>query len=299
MKKLFAHTGVFLLKIIGYVPFWLIYFWADILFVILYHIIGYRKKTVFQNLKNSFPEKSDREIRQIARSHYRHFADLILEILKAFQMSEKSLLKRFRYKNPEVMNELYDQGKSVTLLSGHYGNWEWGIAMPKILKHQINVIYRPIQNEIFDQYMKQTRSRFGMTMMPQLISLKKMLDFEKKGQLSATYYLTDQTALKDTEYWMTFLNQEAAVFPGAEKVASRFKQAVVFMDIQKVKRGYYEVEFTKLFDDASQTVKYEVTHAHINFLENIIRQRPELWLWSHKRWKHTRPAQIPLKYPQN
>jgi KDO2-lipid IV(A) lauroyltransferase len=220
---------------------------------------------------------------------------MIVETLKAVQVSERTLTKRFRYKNPEVLNELYDQGKSVALLSGHYGNWEWGIAMPKVLKHQVNVIYRPIQDEIFDRYMKKVRSRYGMFLMPARISLRTMLELEKIGRLSATYYLTDQTALKDTDYWMMFLNQETAVFPGAEKVASRFKQAVVFMDIQKVRRGYYEIEFTKLFDDASQTVDYEVTKAHTKFLEEIIRKRPELWLWSHKRWKHTRPEGIPLK----
>ena len=295
MKKLIAHLGVFLLKILGYVPFWLIYLWADLLFLILFYLIGYRKKTVIQNLKNSFPDKPDEEIRKITKGFYRHFADMVVETLKAVQVSDKTLTNRFRYKNPEVLNELYDQGKSVALLSGHYGNWEWGIAMPRVLKHQVNVIYRPIQDEIFDRYMKKVRSRYGMFLMPARISLRTMLELEKTGQLSATYYLTDQTALKDTDYWMMFLNQETAVFPGAEKVASRFKQAVVFMDIQKVRRGHYEIEFTKLFDDASQTAQYEVTKAHTKFLEEIIRKRPELWLWSHKRWKHVRPGEIALK----
>jgi KDO2-lipid IV(A) lauroyltransferase len=193
------------------------------------------------------------------------------------------------------LNELYNQNKSVALLSGHYGNWEWTIALPKIINHQVNVIYRPIQDETFDNYIKTVRSRFGMLMMMARISGRTMLELEKSGKLSATYYLTDQTALKDTDYWMMFLNQETAVFPGAEIMATKFKQAVVFMDIQKVRRGYYEVEFTKLFDDASTTKKFEVTKAHTKFLEDIIRKRPELWLWSHKRWKHKRPDNILLK----
>ncbi len=295
MKKLLAKTGVFLLKILGYTPFWLIYLWADLLFLISYHLIGYRKKTVIQNLKNSFPEKSEAEIKQITIAFYHHFADLVVETLKAFQATEETLKKRLHYKNPQVLNDLYDQGKSVALLSGHYGNWEWTIALPKIIKHQVNVIYRTIQDETFDQYMKKVRSRFGMFLMPARISGRTMLELEKSGKLSATYYLTDQTALKDTDYWMTFLNQETPVFPGAEKTSSKFNQAVVFMDIQKVRRGYYEVEFTKLFDDASTTQMYEVTKAHTRFLEKIIRKRPELWLWSHKRWKHTRPENIAMK----
>ncbi|MBV5314000.1 MAG: lysophospholipid acyltransferase family protein [Prolixibacteraceae bacterium] len=295
MKKVLAQIGVSILKLLGHTPFWLLYICADIIYLISFYLVGYRKKTVIQNLKNSFPEKTDQEIKEIRRKFYLHFADLVVETIKAFQMSEDTFRKRFHFKNPEVLNDLYDQGKSVALLSGHYGNWEWTIALPKIIKHEVNTIYRPIQDETFDHYMKSLRSRFGMFMMPARISGRTMLELEKAGQLSATYYLTDQTALKDTDYWMMFLNQETAVFPGAEKVASKFKHAIVFMDIQKVRRGYYEVEFTKLIDDASTTKKYEVTKAHTKFLEDIIRKRPELWLWSHKRWKHTRPENIPLK----
>jgi KDO2-lipid IV(A) lauroyltransferase len=295
MKKALATIGVSILKLLGHTPFWLLYLCADLIYLTCFYLIGYRKKTVNQNLKNSFPEKTDPEIKEITRQFYCHFAELVVETIKAFQISEKTLNKRFHYKNHEILDELYDQGKSVALLSGHYGNWEWTISLPRIIKHQVNVIYRPIQDETFDGYMKQVRSRFGMFLMMARVSGRNMLELEKSGQLSATYYLTDQTALKDTDYWMMFLNQETAVFPGAEIMATKFGQAVVFMDIQKVRRGYYEVEFTKLFDDASSTQKYEVTKTHTKFLEEIIRKRPELWLWSHKRWKHTRPENIPLK----
>ena len=169
------------------------------------------------------------------------------------------------------------------------------MALPKFIKHQVNVIYRPIQNISFDEYLKKERSRFGMFLMPATVSLRTIIQFEKVGKLSLTYYLTDQTALYDTKYWLMFLNQETPVFPGPEKISTRLKQAVVFMDIQKVRRGYYEVEFTKLFDDASQTKEFEVTKAHVKFLEGIIKKRPEFWLWSHRRWKHTRPVHIPLQ----
>ncbi|OFX50997.1 MAG: hypothetical protein A2066_13575 [Bacteroidetes bacterium GWB2_41_8] len=295
MKRLFANIGIFILKVLGFTPFWLLYIFADLIYLISYYLIGYRKKTVIRNLKNSFPEKPDQEILKITKDFYHHFADLVVETIKTVQVSEETLKQRISYKNPEVLNELYGQGKSVALLSGHYGNWEWTMALPKFIQYQLNVIYRPIQNKQFDVYMKKVRSRFGMFLIPAQTSLRTMLELEKSGQLSATYYLADQTALYDTKYWMMFLNQETPVFPGPEKVASRLKQAVVFMDIQKVRRGYYEVEFTKLFDDASQTKEYEVTKAHLKFLEEIIRKRPELWLWSHKRWKHTRPEYIPLK----
>jgi len=295
MKRLLANIGIFVLKVLGYTPFWLLYLFADLFYLISFYIVGYRKNTVLKNIRKSFPEKTDQETHKIAKDFYHHFADLVVETIKSFHISEETLKKRFKYKNPEVLDELYTQGKSVALLSGHYGNWEWTIAMPKFIQHQLNVIYRPMQNKVFDAYMKKARSRFGMILIPAQTSLRTMLEFEKSGQLSATYYLADQTALYDTKYWMMFLNQETPVFPGPEKVASRLKQAVVFMDIQKVRRGYYEVEFTKLFDDASQTKEYEVTKVHLKFLEEIIRKRPELWLWSHKRWKHTRPENIPLK----
>jgi len=295
MNKLLANTGIFLLRVFGLAPFWLMYLMADIFYFIGYYIIGYRKKTVLTNLRNAFPEKTEQEIHQISKKFYHHLADLFFETIKAFQASEETLKKRYHYKNLDVMDELYHRGKSVALLSGHYANWEWTIAMPKFLLHQVNGIYRPIQNKQFDQYMKKVRSRFGGCLIPSVTSLRSMIQFNKAGVISSTYYLTDQTALYDTRYWMMFLNQETPIFPGPEKIASRFKQAVVFMDIQKVRRGYYEVEFTKLFDDASQTKEFEVTKAHTRFLEEIIRKRPELWLWSHKRWKHKRPEQIPLQ----
>jgi KDO2-lipid IV(A) lauroyltransferase len=295
MKQLLTNLGIFILKVLGYTPFWLLYICADLIYLISYYVVGYRKKTILRNLKNSFPEKSDQEIHRIAIAFYRHFADLVVETIKSFQISEETLKKRIRYKNPEVLNELYSQGKSVALLSGHYGNWEWTMAMPKFIQHQLNVIYRPMQNKQIDAFMKKVRSRFGMILIPANTSLRTMLEIEKSGQLSVTYYLADQTALYDTKYWMMFLNQETPVFPGPEKVASRLKQSVVFMDIQKVRRGYYEVEFTKLYDDASQAREFEVTKTHVKFLEEIIRKRPEFWLWSHKRWKHTRPEHIPLQ----
>lgn len=295
MNKLLGHTGIFLLRAFGLVPFWLMYLFADLFYFIGYYIIGYRKKTVLTNLRNAFPEKSEKEIHQISKAFFHHLADLFFETIKALQASEETLNKRLHYKNPELMDELYRQGKSVALLSGHYANWEWTIGFPKLIMHQSIAIYRPIQNKEFNEYMKKVRSRFGAILIPASISLRKMLEFEKSGLLTVTYYLTDQTALYDTKYWFMFLNQETPIFPGPEKVASRFKQAVVFMDIQKVRRGYYEVEFTKLFDDASQTKEFEVTKAHTRFLEDIIRKRPEHWLWSHKRWKHKRPEHIPLQ----
>lgn len=295
MNKFLANTGIFLLRVIGLAPFWLMYLMADVFYFIGYYIVGYRKKTVLTNLRNAFPEKTAEEIHQISKKFYHHLADLFFETIKAFEASEETLKKRYHYKNLEVMDELYHRGNSVALLSGHYANWEWTIAMPRFLLHQVNGIYRPMQNKQYDQYMKKVRSRFGGCLIPSVTSLRSMIQFEKAGVISTTYYLTDQTALYDTKYWMMFLNQETPIFPGPEKIASRFKQAVVFMDIQKVRRGYYEVKFTKLFDDASQTKEFEVTKAHTRFLEQIIRKRPELWLWSHKRWKHKRPEHIPLQ----
>jgi KDO2-lipid IV(A) lauroyltransferase len=295
MKKTLTKTAIFFLKLLGQMPFGLLYLFSDVFFVLTCHVVQYRKKTVYQNLRNAFPEKSHEEIKQIAVRFYRHFADMIFETLKSFRISQDELSKRFRYVNPEVVNDLYDQGKSVALLSGHYGNWEWGVAMPKYFKHQVNTIYRTIENETFNEWMKKVRSRFGIFLMPQLISMRTMLNLQKSGQLSVTYFLTDQTALKDTEYWVMFLNQETPVFPGAEKVSTKFKLAVVFMDIQKVSRGHYEVRFTKLFDDGSQTRPFEITKAHVKFLEDIIREKPEYWLWSHRRWKHKRPETIAVK----
>ena len=169
--------------------------------------MGYRKKVVLQNLKNAFPEKGSAQIREIAKNYYRHFSDLFLESFKLHGMSENELADRFRYENIELINELYDAGKNITLITGHYGNWEWLIQMPAHIRHRMNVLYRPIQNEAFDQYINLTRSRYGAVLIPVRETLRVIQSDEKAGRRTLTYFLGDQTPPADSPYWSIFLNQ--------------------------------------------------------------------------------------------
>ncbi len=246
-------------------------------------------------MRNAFPEKSEKEIKQIAKRFYKHFCDFVLESVKTIHISKKQNAKRFTYKNLEVFHELYKKNKNVILVSGHYGNWEWLVSLPSKLEHKFLALYKPLSNKYFDKLIINLRSKYATGMVPMDDTLRVMLDYKRKNELIITWFLADQTPPRETQYWTKFLNQETPIFLGTEKIARKLNHTVVFMDIHKLKRGYYQAEFTLLFENAADTKEYEITEKHTKYLENIINQKPEYWLWSHRRWKHKRPENINLR----
>lgn len=286
-----------IVRLISLLPFNVLYIFSDILFLVIYYIAGYRKKVVMNNLKNAFPEKSGKEIELIAQKFYKNFCDLIIEIIKSLTISEKQLRKRFRFINREILDEFYHQNKSVIAVQGHCFNWEWTIMMgQKQGEHKRYVVYKPLSNKFFDKVILDLRSRFETEMIlmyktSDLIEKNEtLLRSSKKDTMPSCYQFgADQTPMKHkAEYWTNFLNQDTPVFLGAEKIAKEWNIPVVFLNVQKVKRGYYEVEFIKLFDNPNETSQYEITEKHVRVLEEIITAKPENWLWSHRRWKHKR-----------
>ena len=284
----------FLFKIV-YSIIWLItlfplpvlYQISNILYFLAYYVVGYRKKVVVSNLKNAFPLKSNTEIKKITKSFYLHLCDNLIETAAMIHMPKKSFDKRFIFKNVDVINELYDKGKSICAVFGHYGNWDWYALLQFYVKHQVYAIYMPIKNKNIDKLVNNLRSKFGVKMIHKAYAAKKILDMHNSGELFITFFISDQTPSKrEISYWTTFLNQDTAVFLGAEKIARKTNQAVVFFDIIKKKRGYYEIEFLKLFENSKDTRQYEITKAHLKCLEKRIIEKPEYWLWSHRRWKY-------------
>ncbi|MBL0342643.1 MAG: lysophospholipid acyltransferase family protein [Bacteroidetes bacterium] len=270
---------------ISFLPFPMLYAFSDFLYFFIYVIFGYRKKVVFTNLRNSFPEKSEEEINRIARLFYHHFCDLVVESLKSFTVSEEEILKRMVLKNPELLNSYYDQGKSIILSGGHYNNWEWiAIALDQQIKHQSIAIYKTLANKFFDEKMRSTRSRYGLMM----ISTKSEGNFEEyKHQLTATIFANDQSPRKsENNYWTTFLNQDTAVLFGTEKYAKDYNYPVLFGSIDKVKRGYYTLNFTVVENDPVYSPYGAITEKTTRILEQQILKAPQYWLWTHRRWKH-------------
>jgi Kdo2-lipid IVA lauroyltransferase/acyltransferase len=286
---LFAFTWL-----ISLIPFRIIYMISDVLFLITYYLIRYRKKTVLRNLRTSFPEKPEHEIQALARAFYRHFCDFLLESVKCISISKRQINRRMKYVNINIIDDLERENKSFAIVSAHYGNWEWGMNLPQHITHKLLIIYRPLKNIPVDRLTKYMRSRLGTVMVPMEAIYREALKNRSENKLFSIWFLADQRPPRNSRLWTTFLNHEAAFFEGVEKMSRKLDLAVVFMNIQKVRRGYYEVEFKKLFDSAITTSENEITLTCVKEIEKAIKKKPEYWLWSHKRFKHARPEQIKL-----
>ena len=266
-------------------PHWILYAISDFNFFMIYHVIGYRKKVVYENLKNSFPEKSHEELKSIEKKFFRHLTDVIMETVKEFTLSEKQAKKRFKFVNPEIFQQHYDNGKSVMMTMGHYNNWEYGVTTQLWVPQECWAVYGKIENPVFDKYLVRTREKFGFTLFPMEATYDIMLNHKQGDKLYM--FMADQSPHHaKIKYWIPFLNQETPVHVGAEKLSKMMDLAVVFIDIQRVKRGYYEITAHTLFDNPKETAEHEITDKYFEILEKVIRKKPENWLWSHKRWKY-------------
>jgi KDO2-lipid IV(A) lauroyltransferase len=270
-------------------PFKILYGLSDFLFVFIYHLFKYRRKVVRQNLKNSFPNKSVREISFIEREFYRHLCDLVVESLKGFSMSENDVKQHMKFRNPELLDQYFDEKKSVVMVGGHYGNWEmFALAIDRVIKHKAVALYTPLANKFLDTKVRYSRSKYGL----QMLSISEIRENMANTQhlLTATIFGSDQAPGKrQRAYWMRFLNQETAVQFGTEKFAKEYDMPVIYGMIHKMKRGQYEVEFTVICDHSAEMEYGRITQEHTRLLEKYIIEKPAYWLWSHKRWKRPRP----------
>ncbi|MEO0311434.1 MAG: hypothetical protein RIQ89_1091 [Bacteroidota bacterium] len=261
---------------------------SDFFFFILFHVIGYRKAVVFDNLTKCFPEKSSEEINKIAKSFYKHLCDIIIESIKVFSIKEAELLERIKVINPEALNAYFDKGQSVIGITGHYGNWEWlAISLSRQSKLTARGIYSPLKNEFLNKKLIESRTRFGT----EVCSTKMMPDFIKSSATPYIYgFVGDQNPFNIAKaVWVKFLGRDTAFMYGAEHYARKHEMPCAFGIVHKVKRGYYEVQFSSLTDKIDLLPIGEIISLQAALLETEIRKKPEYWLWSHRRWKHTKP----------
>lgn len=275
-----------LIYILSLIPFSVLFFISNILYYILYYGIGYRKKVVYTNLQNSFPEKTAQEREVIAKKYYRYLSDLIFEIIKMRSISKSEMIKRMHLTNPEEVLQYINKGQSIIFVNGHYANWEWGIPRLSLMSEAPSlVIYKPLTNQGFEKTFNAMRTRFGGIMVPMKNTIRKILDY--KNTVHSSVFLIDQTPTRHgSDYFIDFLNQPTLVFKGIEKIAQKTNYPIIFCHMDRIKRGYYQAEFTTLIIDPKNTKEHEITLLQNKFLEDIIKKKPELWLWSHKRWKH-------------
>jgi Kdo2-lipid IVA lauroyltransferase/acyltransferase len=284
-----------LLQGLSRLPFPVLYFFSSLVYILLYYLIGYRRQVVFQNLERSFPEKEPDEIKAIAKKFYRNLADIIFETLKLGTIPLAEIGRRVQYKNPELIQQYLDKGLSVIALGSHACNWEWGMPGSALyFDNYVDGVYKPLHNAFFEQYMRFLRSRLG----PQPVKMKEVLRhlINHRQQARMLCLLADQTPPGgEVRYWTNFLNQDTPFYVGADKLAEAFKYPVIFIAARRLGRGRYEFSFELLQEAgaADKTAEFPVTEAYARTLERWIRQYPADYLWSHRRWKHKRPAGNP------
>jgi len=274
---------------ITWLPLGALFLFGDLFYILAYRLIGYRKDVVRTNLKNSFPEKTNKEISKIEKRFYRHLGDSFIEWFYPLHRSAGDLKSRYVFKNPELLNDLHKKGISVCGILGHYGNWEWLSLLPTEVNHKVWAIHKPLKNPYFNQLINGLRSKYGVHMVSTKDSYRRLKTEKDNGEITMTYFLADQSPQKSKiKYWTTFLNQDTPVFLGAEQIAKKLNMAVVFFDIRKIRRGHYEIEFKLLSERPNEEEPYTITEMHVRALEERITKEPEWWLWSHRRWKHKR-----------
>ena len=283
IKKGLLRLALLFLYLISLLPFCILYVISDVLFIVLYHIIGYRRAVVQQNLLSSFPEKNDAERRAIEKAYFKYLADLIIETVKMISISKEELQRRVVLTNPEIIERYVEDNKSITAVAGHYCNWEWA-GLEFGIESPLFFVYKPLSSQIFNDFFIRIRSRFGAVAVPMKQTMRTMV--AHKNNFTVTVFAGDQTPVQaEANYFIPFLNQPTAVFLGIEKIAKLIDSVVIFYDMQRTKRGYYSYTIVPLVENAKSSEQGEITKAHVKYLEMMINREPQYWLWSHRRWK--------------
>jgi len=285
IKRGIAHVGVFFLYLLSLLPLPLLFFFARLLYYLLYYVIGYRKKVVRQNLTHSFPEKSFTEIKAIEKKFFLYLAELIFEIIKMTSISKAETLKRVKFTGLEQLETHFKAGESVLACTGHYGNWELGtLALGLSISAKTMVIYKPINNKIFETWFDCMRTKYGNVFIAMRQTLRGMATYKNEPTLLC--FASDQSPTREeTRYFVDFLHQQTAALLGVEKIAKSTKRPIYYFKVNVVKKGYYHVEVLPMCLDPANMDEFAITNLHFKFLENIIKEQPQYWLWSHKRWK--------------
>lgn len=291
MKAVIFYIFLSLNWVITLLPLKILYGFSPVFYFVLYHLLRYRRAIVLKNLRNSFPEKTKWELFTISKKFYRHLADVFIEVLKLQHMKASEIEKRYKIINPELLDKIKDEGKSTIAVFGHYANWEWITSLPLNTKYKVLMAYKPLTNRYFDRHFSKFRSQYGLELIPMIRTGKTLYRYEEAGINTLVGLVADQTPPKSKiQYWTKFLNQDTPVYLGIEKLSHKFNMVVVYLHIDKVSRGYYEVTPEIITDEPARLRPYEVTEKHVELLEDQIKRRPELWMWSHRRWKHKKPA---------
>ncbi len=285
MLKQLSYLGFRLLAgLFWLMPIWMAYGFSNFLAFVLYRVWGYRKAVVMDNLRKSFPEKSEAEIKSIAKKYYNHLAKLAVEVLKMSSLSKEYFIQNIRIEGVEILEQLKD--RKTFMLCGHTGNWEWAALMFGIVCPQgFNTSYKPVSNPFFEAWFKKVRTRFGNIALPMTLMPRELMGNKRP---SVTGLVADQNPSSMDNLWLQFLNRETLFFSGVERLAKKLDVAVVFADMYRTGNGQYRIHLELMTEHANTLPDGHLMQDYVTRLEKAIYLHPENWLWSHRRWKHKR-----------
>lgn len=277
--------------LLSLLPFRVLYVLSDIIYFFLGKVFKYRHRVIWHNLTSSFPDKSETELRAIERGFYHWFCDYLVETIKLMSISKEKLMRHMTFTGMETFNQVLNSGQSCAVYLGHYGNWEWITSLsywvpPHVLCTQL---YHPLENEYFDKLFKYVRERQQGICIPMQESLREILRYRRENQAIVVGYISDQVPLwQNIHHWVDFLHHDTPVLTGGERIVRKTRQAVFYGDMRRIRRGYYNCEMKLVTREPEQLAEFEITDIYFHLLEESIRTTPEIWLWSHNRWKRTR-----------
>lgn len=291
MDKLVYYGFRLILWIFSWIPFWLLHQMANGLAFVLHRVVRYRYRVVYGNLKKAFPQKTEKEIKNIIKKTYLNLADVMLEGIKGHTVGTNELIKRYKIVIPQTLQDYFAEGQSIIMVGGHYTNWEWGTVCGGVQFSQLILCYyKPIKNPYIDRFFRgeQIQDR-NMLNIPIKSTLRAFVKYRK--QAVGHLMIADQSPThRDSATWIPFLNQDTACLNGYEKLAKRFNYPIFFIDFHRVKRGYYRLVLSELVKTPQTMAEGEIVQLFMKKLEQRIVETPENWLWSHKRWKKKRTA---------
>lgn len=285
IKKLLYYLALPFLITISYLPFSVLYLLSDFLYLIISKILSYRKKVIDENLKCAFPEKSKSERIKIREKFYRFFSDFVLEVIKMYSLKKKTLIKRINFEHSEALDKYSKKGQSVIIALGHFGNWEWaGPGAANQLDFHFQAIYKRLLNPYFDKLVLHLRSRLNVELLEMKTAARSiMMD---SNRVTATAFPMDQRPPPEYAFWINFMNRDAGFFMGPEKIARKMNYPVIYASVLRTRRGYYKMILKEITPNASMEKDGAVIETFVHLLEQDIKNNPEYYLWSHKRWKH-------------
>ncbi|HDZ14050.1 MAG TPA: lipid A biosynthesis acyltransferase [Pricia sp.] len=275
-----------LLWIISILPYRIFYGFSNIVCFFVYRVVGYRTRVVRENLKLVFPEKSDAERKKIEIEFYSHMCDMFLEMVKTMGLSKSEVKNRYAVENIEVLQEI-EKEKSVLIVCSHYANWEWNVSINNYVDAKGYAVYQKVGNPYFDKWVRQVRARWNTTLITSKDTVKTVVRNNNNGIRGIFGMVSDQSPqYHRAQYWTEFMGIKVPVINGAETMARKMDLAVIFLKVSKVKRGYYKAQLIPITTAGASTEKNEITNQFLRLTEQQINERPEHYLWTHKRWKH-------------